>query len=327
MNITFRQLRVFAEVAQHSSMARAAERLHLTPPAISMQIKEIESQVGLPLFDRHGRAVSLSTAGEYFLVHARRLLAALKDTDDAMARFRKLESGLLNVGLVSTAQYFVPSLLTRFREEHPGVELRLRVGANREELVTLLQRGEVDLAIMGRPPKELATRAEPFAAHPHVFMAPPGHPILAMGRPPVSALADFPLIVREPASGTRALMDRFFQDHRLQPRIAMEMPSNETIKQAVMAGMGLGFLSLHTLGLELRTGLIEIVQLETGPIVRTWNIVHLQSKMLSPAAEALRYFVLQHGEAHLAEHDRQWLPPPAEESARASLRQRKRPKR
>ncbi len=307
VNITFRQLRVFAEVAKHSSMARAAETLHLTPPAVSMQIKEIESQVGLPLFDRQGRTVSLSTAGEYFLVHARRLLVALKDADDAMARFRKLESGLLNVGMVGTAKYFLPHLLTRFKEEHPGIELRLQVGANREQLVALLQQAEVDLAIMGRPPKELATRAEPFAAHPHVFVAPPGHPVLAIDHPPVEALANYPLIVREPASGTRALMDRFFQDHRLEPRIAMEMPSNETIKQAVMAGMGLSFLSLHTLGLELKCGLIEIVQVQNSPVVRTWNIVHLQAKTLSPAAEALRYFILEHGEAYLAEHDRPWI--------------------
>ena len=327
MNITFRQLRVFAEVAKHSSMARAAESLHLTPPAVSMQIKEVESQVGLPLFDRHSRTVTLSTAGEYFIVHARRLLAALKDAEDAMARFRKLESGLLNLGLVSTAQYFVPRLLTRFREEHPGVEIRLRVGANRDDLATLLQRGELDLAIMGRPPKEMATRAEPFAAHPHVFVAPPGHAILATGQPTVQALADCPLIVRESASGTRSLMDRFFQDHHLHPRIAMEMSSNETIKQAVMAGMGLSFLSLHTLGLELRNGLIEIVQVRAGPVVRTWNVVHMQSKMLSPAAEALRYFILEHGEAHLAEHDRQWLPPPAQESVHGSPQLRQRAKR
>ena len=307
MNITFRQLRVFAEVAKHSSMARAAELLHLTPPAVSMQIKEIEGQVGLPLFDRQGRSVSLSTAGEYFLVHARRLLVALKEAEDAMARFRKVESGLLNVGLISTAQYFVPRLLTRFRQEHPGVELRLSVGSNREGLAALLQNGEVDLAIMGRPPKEMATRAEPFAPHPHVFIAPPRHPILALGHAPVAALADWPLIVREPASGTRALMDRFFENHRLQASIAMEMPSNETIKQAVIAGMGLGFLSLHTLELELKAGLIEIVPLETGPLVRTWNIVHMQARTLSPAAEALRYFIIEHGPAYLAEHDRPWL--------------------
>jgi DNA-binding transcriptional LysR family regulator len=305
--VTFRQLRVFVEVARNLSFVRAAENLHLTPPAVTMQIKELEGAIELPLFDREGRKVSLTTAGEYFLVYAKRLLTTLKDADDAMARFRKLESGLLNVGMVGTAKYFVPHLLTRFKEEHPGVELRLQVGANREELVTMLQNAEVDLAIMGRPPKEMATRAEPFAAHPHVFVAPPGHPILAIDHPPVQALGNYPLIVREPASGTRALMDRFFQDHRLEPRIAMVMPSNETIKQAVMAGMGLSFLSLHTLGLELKCGLIEIVQVQHSPLVRTWNIVHMQSKMLSPAAEALRYFILEHGEAYLAEHDRPWM--------------------
>jgi DNA-binding transcriptional LysR family regulator len=307
--VTFRQLRVFVEVARHLSFVRAAESLHLTPPAVTMQIKELESAIELPLFDREGRKVSLTTAGEYFLVYAKRLLGTLKDADDAMSRFRKLESGQLNVGMVGTAKYFLPHLLTRFKEEHPGVELRLQVGANREELVALLQHTEVDLAIMGRPPKEMATRAEPFAAHPHVFVAPPGHPILAVDHPTVQDLGQYPLIVRELASGTRALMDRFFQDQRLEPRIAMVMPSNETIKQAVMAGMGLSFLSLHTLGLELKCGLIEIVPVQHSPIVRTWNIVHMQSKMLSPAAEALRYFILEHGESYLAEHDRPWMEP------------------
>jgi DNA-binding transcriptional LysR family regulator len=306
-SVTFRQLRVFTEVARHLSFVRAAEQLHLTPPAVTMQVKELESAIDLPLFDREGRKVSLTTAGEYFLVYAKRLLATLKDADDAMARFRKLESGVLAIGMVSTAKYFVPQLLARFREEHPGVELKLQVGGNRDQLVAALQQGEVDLAIMGRPPKEVATRAEPFAAHPHVFVAPTGHPILAIGHPPLAAVANYPLIVRETASGTRALMDRFFQDHRVEPRIAMEMPSNETIKQAVMAGMGLSFLSLHTIGLELKCGLLEIVHVENTPIVRTWNVVHMQSKLLSPAAEALRYFFLEHGEAFLATQDRPWM--------------------
>ncbi len=306
-NITFRQLRIFSEVAKQLSFVRAAESLHLTPPAVTMQVKELELQLGMKLFERQGRQVSLTTVGEYFLVYVRRMLATLKDADDAMARFLKLESGVLNLGMVGTAKYFVPRLLTRFREEHPGIELRLQQGINREQLVTLLQHGEVDLAIMGRPPTEMATRTEPFAAHPHVFVAPPKHSILSIDRPAVSALADHPLIVREPASGTRALMNRFFQDHRFEPRIAMEMPSNETIKQAVMAGMGLGFLSLHTIGLELSCGLLEIVRIEGSPLVRAWNIVHMQSKILSPAAEALRYFILEHGETHLAEHDRPWM--------------------
>ncbi|WP_396269848.1 LysR substrate-binding domain-containing protein [Ideonella sp.] len=305
--VTFRQLRVFTEVARHLSFVRAAESLHLTPPAVTMQIKELEGAIELPLFDRQGRKVALTTAGEYFLVYAKRLLATLKDANDAMARFRKLETGLLTVGLVSTAKYFVPRLLVNFRQEHPGVEVKLTVSANREQLVTHLVNGEVDLAIMGRPPLELAARSEPFAANPHVFVAPPGHPIFRSGHPPVSALAAFPLIVREAASGTRALMDRFFQNHRVEPRIAMEMPSNETIKQAVMAGMGLSFLSLHTLGLELKTRELEIVNVEDTPVMRLWNVVHLQSRVLSPAAEAFRYFILEEGEKYLAAHDAPWL--------------------
>ena len=305
--VTFRQLRVFTEVARNLSFVRAAEALHLTPPAVTMQVKELESAIELPLFDRQGRKVTLTTAGEYFLVYAKRLLATLKDADDAMARFRKLETGMLSVGLVSTAKYFVPRLLAKFRIEHPGVDVGLQVGNNREELVAMLADGEVDLAIMGRPPREMACRAEAFAAHPHVFVAPPGHPVLRSGQPSVEMLSNYPLIVREPASGTRALMDRFFQQHRAEPRIVMEMPSNETIKQAVMAGMGLSFLSLHTLGLELRAGEIELVHVENSPVIRTWNVVHLQSRLLSPAAEAFRYFILEEGETYLAEHDRPWM--------------------
>ena len=303
MNFSFRQLRVFVEVAQNGSMARAAAALHLTPPAVSMQIKDLETQVGLPLFDRAGRKLSLSTAGEYFLVHARRLLAALKDTDDAMARLKRLEHGLLTIGLVSTAKYFVPQLLARFHEEHPGVDVRLRVVGNRGELVALMQAGEVDLSVMGRAPKEIHTRSESFAAHPLVFVAPPGHPLLQGGPQAVNALAPYPIIAREHGSGTRAAMQKFFDERRFEPRLAMEMSSNETIKQAVMAGLGLSFLSLHTMGLELRSGLLALLDIRDAPVMRMWNVVHLSSKLLSPAAEAFRYFMLEQAEAHLLAHD------------------------
>ena len=303
MNLTFRQLRVFTEVAQQGSMIRAAAALHLTPPAVSMQIKQVESHVGLLLFDRHGRQVSLSTAGEYFLVHAKRLLAAVKEADNAMARFKKLDHGLLTIGIVSTAKYFVPHLLARFHEEHSGVDVRLRVVGNREQLVAMMQAGEVDLSVMGRPPKEIATRAESFAAHPLVFVCPPHHPLLDIGKPPVSALEGYAFIVREHGSGTRAAMESYFAEHRFEPRITMEMSSNETIKQAVMAGMGLSFLSLHTIGLEVRSGLLNVLDVEGTPLMRMWNIVHLQSKVLSPSAEAFRYFIIERGEAHLVAHD------------------------
>ena len=303
MNITFRQLRVFLEVAQQGSVSRAAEALHLTPPAVSMQLKEVESQVGLQLFDRHGRTLSLSTAGEYFVVHARKLLDALKDAENAMGRFKRLESGQLTVGMVSTAKYFVPRLLALFRNEHPGIDVRLVVSSNREALVERLNSGDCDLAVMGRPPAELAARSEAFAAHPLVFVCPPAHPVLRIGHPPVEALAPYPFIVREQGSGTRHAMTRFFAEHRFEPRITMEMGSNETIKQAVMAGMGVSFLSLHTIGLELRSGLLCRVDIVGTPVIRHWHLVHLQSKVPSPAAEAFRYFVLEHAASYLREHD------------------------
>ena len=303
MNITFRQLKVFVEVARAGSMTRAAELVHLTTPAVSMHIRELESQLGVLLFDREGRSISLSTAGEYFLVHARRILAALREADHEMARLKKVESGQLSIGMVGPAEYFVPRMLALFRDEHPGIEMRLQVAAGRDALVAMIKAGDVDLVVTGRPPKELATRAEAFAAHPMVFIAPPDHPLC--GRPdlPVTTLAPYPLIVREDGSGTRNAMQQFFAEQRFRPHITMEMSSNETIKQAVMAGMGLSFLSLHTLWLELRSGLLAMLDVQRAPVLRTWHIVHLQSRILSPAAEAFRYFMLENGERFLAEQD------------------------
>jgi LysR family transcriptional regulator, low CO2-responsive transcriptional regulator len=298
-NATFRQLRVFTEVAKHLSFSRAAKELHLTPPAVTMQVKELEGHVGLPLFERTGRQVGLTTAGEYMLVYARKMLATLKDAEDAAARLQRLEIGTLTIGMVSTAKYFLPRLLAEFKHEHEGVEIKLAVG-NRAQLVKMLHGNEVDIAIMGRPPTELATRAEPFAAHPHVFVAPTDHPLLRIGHPNVDALRPYGFVLREPGSGTRAAMEAFLAPSRLEPRVVMETASNETIKQAVMAGMGISFLSLHTIGLELEHRLIARLDVEGTPVVRAWNVVHTLSKLLSPAAEAFRYFMLERAESHLA---------------------------
>lgn len=299
-NATFRQLRVFSEVAKHMSFARAAEALHLTPPAVTMQIRELENHVGLPLFEREGRKISLTTGGEYMLVYARRILATLKDAQDAAARLSRQEAGLLNIGMVSTATYFVPRLVADFRREHAGVDVRLTLG-NREQLVQALAQNEVDIAIMGRPPKDLATRAEPFAAHPHVFIAPRGHPLENVGHPSPSTLATYPFILREKGSGTRAAFEEFMDRHGITPRVTMELASNELIKQAVIAGLGLGFVSLHTIGHELDRGDLMILTVEGTPVVRAWNCVHMLSKLLSPPAEAFRYFVLENAEGLLAE--------------------------
>jgi DNA-binding transcriptional LysR family regulator len=298
-NATFRQLRVFNEVARQLSFVRAAENLHLTPPAVTMQIKELESQVGMPLFDRSGKKVSLTTTGEYMVVYARKILALLKDAEDASARLQRAEIGLLTVGMVSTAKYFMMRMLSDFRERHAGVDIRVCTG-NREQLVKMLQNNEVDIAVMGQPPTELQTRTEPFAAHPLVFVAASDHPLVEREQLTADDLRPYEFIVREQGSGTRVAMQKFFTDHRVEPRLQMQVNSNETLKQAVMAGLGLGFVSLHTIGSELDHGQIAILDVQSTPVFRVWNMVHTLAKVLSPAAEAFRYEILENGEQFLA---------------------------
>lgn len=306
-NATFRQLRVFNEVAKNLSFARAAENLHLTPPAITMQVKELEGHIGMPLFERSGKKISLTTTGEYMLVYARKILATVKDAEDAAARLLRAETGVLTIGFVSTAKYFLMRLLAEFRALHPGVDIQICIG-NRDQLVSMLQNSEVDIAVMGRPPKELQTRAEPFAAHPHVFVAAIDHPLAQRDHLRVEDLRPYDFIVREKGAGTRAAMEKFFEDTHVEPRLKIQLHSNEIIKQAVMAGLGLGFLSLHTIGLELEHKLIRMLDVEGAPVVRAWNVVHTHSKMLSPAAESFRYFMLEQGEKQLADQFGRFLP-------------------
>jgi len=297
---TLQQLRLFSSAARHLSFARAAEECHVSQPAVSMQIRSLEEQVGLPLFDRGHRQLSLTTPGEYFLVYARRMLSTLKDAEDAMARMRGAQGGRLVIGLVSTAEYFLPRLLARFVAEHPGVEVQLVIG-NRQSLVELLGRNDVDLAVMGRPPKEMETRAEPFALHPNSVVAPPHHPLSRLAHIPPKMLAAERFIVREAGSGTRAAMEQFFRDQHLSPSIVMEVGSNEAIKHAVAAGLGISFLSLHTVHLEVSSKELAVLPIDGLPMFRRWHVVHTSAKTLSPAAEAFRYFILEEGERFISE--------------------------
>jgi LysR family transcriptional regulator, low CO2-responsive transcriptional regulator len=301
-NATLRQLRVFSAVARHLSFVRAAEELGLTAPAVSMQIKELELEVGVPLFDRSSRKVSLTMVGEYVLAYTQRVLAAMRDAEDMVARFRGLKTGHLDVAMVSTAKYFLPRLLARFRNEHPGIEVRLQVGNNREEVASLLREGSVELAIMGRAPKNWPSRAEPFAMHPHGLVTAIEHPFARAEKVAARSLMTEGFIVREPGSGTRAALDEYMEAYHMSPHVVMQMSSNEAIKQAVMAGMGIALLSLHTVGLELTHGLIAAPEVEGLPVMRRWHVVNNLAKTLSPPAEAFRYFVLESGEAFLAEY-------------------------
>lgn len=292
-NLSLRQLRIFTSAARHSSFARAAEELHLTAPAVSMQMKDLEADLGISLFTRQGRGVCLTSAGEYFLVYARRILSALKEAESMMTKLQGVETGSLSIGLVSTAIYILPQLLAGFRKTHPGVSVVIEV-RNREDLIKLMQDEAIDIAIMGKPPKDLDVVAKAFADHPHGFIASPSHRLAQHGLLKLSMLDQEEIIVREPGSGTRSVMQQFFDQVRFRPLSTIEMSSNETVKQAVMADLGISFVSLHTVGLELAHGELCVLNVHDTPVMRTWYVVG-RSKTMSRAAQDFRDFVLAHG--------------------------------
>jgi LysR family transcriptional regulator, low CO2-responsive transcriptional regulator len=292
--VTFRQLQIFCAVTRHLSFVRASEELHLSQPAVSMQIKQFEETLGLPLLDRFGKRLQLTEAGLRVHEHASRVIGELHDAEETVNQLKGLRGGSITVGMVSTAKYFVPKLLARFTAQYPNLDLRILSG-NRTEMHGYLHRNEIDLAVMGRPPRELEMVTEAFAQHPYVFIAPPDHPCAGAGPIDLFELRKETLLLREPESGTRMLNDEYFQKTLFRPRRMIEMGSNEMIKQAVIAGMGVALISLHTLSLELRHGVLAILDVQGTPILRTWHVAHLADKRHSPAAKALRDYVLATG--------------------------------
>jgi DNA-binding transcriptional LysR family regulator len=301
-HVSLRQLRVFEAAASHRSFSKAAEFLHLTQPGVSMHIKELETNAGLPLFERIGRKLYVTEAGQELLALTREILRALKDADDTLNGLRGLRRGRINLAVVSTAKYFVPQLLARFGRDFPELEIRLTVN-NRSSVIEQLVANDVDLAIMGRSPQSLDTVAEPFAQNPHVIIAAPDHPLASERDIPVETVARENFIVREPGSGTRLAMQQYFDEFGLACNVGMEMASNETIKQAVMAGMGISFISRHTLDLELQTQRLVVLDVRGMPVIRLWHVAHLVKKRLSPTAVAFKEFVLTQGRALLRAQD------------------------
>ena len=293
-NLTLRQIRIFLSAAKHLSFARAAEELHISAPAISIQIKEMEEDIGVNLFLRENRKVALTSAGEYFLLYARRVSSTLNEANTMMERFRGTQFRHLKIGMVSTAEYFLPKMLAEFKKDYPNLQVRVEI-RNRPQLVELLRDGEIDIALMGRPPKEIDTRVEPFANNPHVFIASPQNPLAGRLNVAAEALTGFEMIVREPSSGTRSIMKNYFAEHNISPIVSMEMSSNEAIKQAVIANLGISFVSLHTIGQELASNKIVLLDIQNTPIMRTWHVVALSKRNASQAAEAFRYFMLEKG--------------------------------
>ena len=298
-NATLRQLKVFEAVARHLNFSRAAAELHLTQPAVSIQIRTLEGHVGLTLFEQLGKKTYLTQAGAELLHFARVIIQQFDEAEEAMLQHHGIASGRLNVAVISAGDYFFPHLMVAFARAHPGVQLNLTVH-NREELLGQLAENRTDLAVMVRPPLQDDTQNDVFAPHPYVIVAAPDHPLAGSRRIDMPTLLRHPFVLRERGSDTWQSMQDAFGVHLEQVQVAMEIRSTETIKQAVIAGMGLGFLSAHTIGRELADGSLVELPVDGFPLMLHWYVVHRREKRLPPVARAFRQFLLDEGAQRIA---------------------------
>jgi DNA-binding transcriptional LysR family regulator len=291
---TLRQLKVFEAVARLLSFSRAAEELHLTQPAVSTQVRKLEEHAGNALFEQFGKKIYLTPAGTELLQISRAIIQQFEAAENAMLQFNGVSGGKLNVGVISAGDYFFPRLLVEFASRHRGVTLNFTVH-NREGLMTHIAENLTDLAIMVRPPTDLDTVNQPFAPHPYVIVAAPNHPLVGVPRIPVSRLMREPFVVREKASDTWHSMEEGFGGDLSGINIAMEIRSTETIKQAVIAGMGVSFVSAHTISQETRAGSLRVLDVQGFPLMLNWYVVHRRAKRLPPVAQAFKDFLLADG--------------------------------
>lgn len=288
---TLKQLRAFAAVVKSGSVTGAAELLHVSPPAVTQQMKQLHDHAGVPLVERSLKGTMVPTsAGREMLTCVERIEATLAECTATMEAYAGSDHGVVSVGVVSTAKYFAPQALAAFARSHPGIELRLTVG-NRAEILRAIEHYELDVVVMGRAPQRFEMVASPIGDHPHVIIAAPDHPLCGRRRLPARALSGETFLVREPGSGTRGLMERYFEKAGVTPNIGMQITSNETIKQAVMAGLGVGFISAHTIAAEVESGRLVVLDVEGMPIRRHWFSVSRSDRSMTPAMDAFSTFL------------------------------------
>ncbi len=316
MNITLRQLRVFSAVARHLSFTRAAEELCLTQPAVSMQVKQLENQLDVPLFEHLGKKIFLTEMGKEVYHYSRSILQQIDELQGVLNSMKGLGKGRLKISVASTANYFIPVLLAGFCQRYPGVTVSLDV-TNRETLLTQLADNEVDLVVMGQPPEDMDLGYEAFLENPLVIVAPPEHLLAKEKKIPLQRLEQEVFLVREPGSGTRIAMERFFAQHDVRITTGMEVGSNEAIKQSVQAGLGLGLLSRDTVEMELALGRLVILNVAEFPIMRYWYVVNRHGKRLSVVAQAFKDYLIKESPLLLGKGE-QRLPGRVEKKSRSS---------
>jgi DNA-binding transcriptional LysR family regulator len=297
--LNLHQLATFQVVAKHCSFVRAAEELHFSQPAVSAQIRHLETSLGVKLFDQIGRRTHLTQAGEELYLYSQKIFSLIDETLDNMEALRSPHYGRLSVGADTTVgTYVIPGLLGKFHQIYPQVEISLEV-LNRASLVDALASNRVDMAIMGKVPADMPVEIEPFAFNELVLVASPTHRLAGLENVPIGELGREHFLLREPGSGTRAALESVFQEAGVPLQVSMQVGNNSAIKQGVAAGLGIALISRVALDMELETNRLKILNVEGFPVVRQWRLVHVREKHLSATARAFKSFLIQHADRRL----------------------------
>ncbi len=300
LHATLQQLRLFAAVAEHRSVTRAAEEVHLTQPAVSIQIKRLEGKIGMPLIEHIGKELHLTVAGEEVFDAAKDILERLADLETTLNDLQGEVAGPLNVHVVSSGKYFMPHLLGSFVRRYPKVEPRLQI-TNRALLLASLAKNQSDLYIMGQPPEGVSVVEYPFLENILVVVARPDHPLAGKKKIPLERIATERFVGRESGSGTRKAVEKLFSDNGLSMQAYIELDSAEGIKQGVAGGLGIGVLSKHSLRLELDAGDLVTLDVQGFPLRRRWYVSHREGKRLSRAAQVFLQYLQEEGEEEVAD--------------------------
>ncbi len=292
MNVTFRQLRLFQALADTGSVSAAARVMHVTQPTASMQLKEVSLAVGLPLYEVLGRKVYLTDAGRELAAAARAMTGIWESFEQSVDAVKGLARGRLRVAVVSTAKYFIPRLIGSFCRKHPAIDVALEI-LNRDGVVQRLRENLDDLYIMSMPPADMDLGDEIFMPNPIVVIAATSDVLSKSARIPLSELASRRFILREPGSGTRMAVDRYFRRMKFRPDVRLELGSNEAVKESVAGGLGVGVVSSHVLHGHRKEHGVRVIDMEGFPLPSAWHLVHPSSKKLSPLALAFKAHLLK----------------------------------
>lgn len=296
---TLHQLKIFTVLARYLNMTRAAGELHMTPAALSIQVKQLSETVGVPLHEQIGKRLFLTDAGRLVDAASRDIFERLEQLAVALSEDQALERGHLKLSIITTAKYFAPHLLGAFCKQHPGIEAALEV-INRDQILERLKQNLDDLYIMGQAPEDLNVIAHPFMENPLVVLAPADHPLASERDIDPVRLAHEPFIMREPGSGTRLTTERFFEKHGVRLTIRITLGSNEAVKQTVVAGLGLAVLSRHSLALDTASGAFAVLDVRGFPLLRQWYAVYPSGKRLSTVTRAFLDYIATEGASKAA---------------------------